>query len=340
VIDDILDFSKMEADRLEIRPEPLEPLLLVDEIVRSFEIRARQKGLLLESRVAAGIPAVVVVDGARLRQVLVNLLGNAIKFTEQGSVIVEVSPAATGSAGLALRFAVRDTGVGIPTDKMRLIFEPFAQADGSISRRYGGTGLGLSISTRLVELMGGTLEVESEPGRGSTFQVTLPVGRETAQVADITPSGSASRGAVGRHLLIVEDNPVNLRLVEAILRKAGHTAVAAHTGREALERLERERFDAVLMDVQMPEMDGIETTEAIRARERSIAEGAEASAGSSYAEARPGGIVIVAMTAHSMDQDRKACLRAGMNIFLGKPISRLDLLSMIDALEVPTPSFP
>ncbi len=340
VIDDILDFSKMEADRLEIRPEPLEPLVLIDEILRSFEIRARQKGLLLERRVAAGSPAVIVADGARVRQVLVNLVGNAIKFTEQGSVVVEVSPKSAGGGGLALRFAVRDTGVGIPAGKIGLIFEPFAQADGSISRRYGGTGLGLSISTRLVELMGGTLEVESDEGRGSSFSFTLPVGEEAGRLVDIAPSRTTPQETMSRHVLVVEDNPVNLRLVEAILCKAGHTLVAAHTGRQALEILDRECFDAVLMDVQMPEMNGIETTEAIRARERSVADGAHAPLESCYAAGRPGGIIIVAMTAHALEQDRKACLRAGMNAFLGKPISRLELLSVIAALESRAPSLP
>ncbi len=340
VIDDILDFSKIEAQRLEIRPEPLELRPLLDSVIRSFEIRARQKGLVLDSRVTAAVPVVIEADGTRLRQVLVNLIGNAIKFTDHGSVTVDVTSVADTTQAGMLTFAVRDTGVGIPPDKMRVIFEPFAQADGSISRRYGGTGLGLSICTRLVDLMGGRLDVESEAGRGSMFRFTLPTGEALASVAApsaAAPSAATSR-SVARRVLVVEDNPVNLRLVDAILMKAGHTAVAARTGVEALEALEREPFDIVLMDVQMPEMNGIETTEAIRARERVIAaDRTAAPASSTYAASFPGGIVIVAMTAHAMDHDRESCLQAGMNHFVGKPISRAELMKVIDSVDAPTP---
>jgi signal transduction histidine kinase len=338
VIDDILDFSKIEAQRLEIRSEPLEVRVFVDSIIRSFELRARQKGLAFDWRVDPTVPATIQADGARLRQVLVNLIGNAIKFTDQGKVTLEVIPDAADAGSRMLRFLVRDTGVGVPREKMRAIFEPFAQADGSISRRYGGTGLGLSICMRLVELMGGTLQVESEVRRGSTFHFSLPMGEPAAIPV---PQSAADRvvSATTRRVLIVEDNPVNLRLVETVLKKAGHSVLAARTGIEALSALERDRFDIVLMDVQMPEMNGIETTEAIRARERMVAEQrATAPQHSTFAVSRPGGVVIVAMTAHAMDQDRDSCLRAGMNHFVGKPVSTAHLLKLIDSVDLPAPT--
>jgi CheY-like chemotaxis protein len=312
--------------------------VLVDAVIQSFELPARQKGLALERRVDPAVPAVITTDGARLRQILVNLIGNAIKFTEQGSVTLELIPDADDPSGQMLRILVRDTGIGIPSDKISVIFEPFAQADGSISRRYGGTGLGLSICLQLVKLMGGVLDVDSEPGRGSTFHFSLPTGAAmTASAADVPATSVAS--TMARRVLVVEDNPVNLRLVETILKKAGHAAFAAPTGLEALSALDRERFDIVLMDVQMPEMNGIETTEAIRARERFVAENrATAPPNSTFATSRPGGVIIIAMTAHAMDQDRDACLRAGMNHFVGKPVSSAQLLKLIDSCDVATPT--
>jgi CheY-like chemotaxis protein len=186
--------------------------------------------------------------------------------------------------------------------------------------------------------MGGVLDVDSEPGRGSTFHFSLPTGAAmTASAADVPATSVAS--TMARRVLVVEDNPVNLRLVETILKKAGHAAFAAPTGLEALSALDRERFDIVLMDVQMPEMNGIETTEAIRARERFVAENrATAPPNSTFATSRPGGVIIIAMTAHAMDQDRDACLRAGMNHFVGKPVSSAQLLKLIDSCDVATPT--
>jgi signal transduction histidine kinase len=333
VIDDILDFSKMEARRLEIRREPFAVRQLLDETVRSFEVEAASRGLALTLSLGDDVPGLMLGDAPRLRQVLVNLVGNAIKFTARGGVTVSASRVPDAAPEPMLRIAVADTGVGIPADKIGRIFEPFAQADGSISRRYGGTGLGLSISTRLVALMGGALTVESLPGAGSTFTCSLPLAVPAAS-SDVAASGPAAVDrADGCRVLVVEDNPVNQRLASALLAKAGHHVEVAATGRAALEALDARVFDLVLMDVQMPDMTGMETTRRIRQQERAIAEGTFTSRpGSSFDGVRPR-LPIVAMTAHVLESDRDACLDAGMDAFLAKPIAAAELLSTVARLR-------
>jgi CheY-like chemotaxis protein len=269
----------------------------------------------------------------RLRQVLLNLVGNAVKFTERGEVVVTVArePFLLGAAGADddedlgsefLRFTVRDTGIGIPEDRLGAVFDPFVQADGSMSRRYGGTGLGLSISARLVELMGGRMSVESRVGVGSTFSFTLPLPAADPSAMPATapePESSASAPrpvapappppAPALRILVAEDNLVNQALVRGLLLRQGHTVTVVANGREAVEANERESFDVVLMDVSMPEMDGLEATALIRRREAT----------------RGGRVPIVAMTAHAMKGDRERCLESGMDAYLAKPLSAAEL---------------
>jgi len=464
VINDILDFSKMEKGKLELTPAEFDVREALGDTLRTLGLRAHQKGLELALRVAPDVPERVVGDAARLRQVLVNLVGNAVKFTERGEVVVEVEREHARRGESALRFVVQDTGIGIPAEKQTLIFDAFEQADSSTTRQHGGTGLGLSISAQLVALMGGRIEVESEPGRGSRFRFTARFG---------TPSGGARRGARtpaplrGLPVLVVDDNATNRRVLEGVraqlrmrpravaggkealdemeraaaagqayplvlldapmpgldgfevarrmnerpglagpvvlmltsgpraadrarctelgivaqltkpvkqsdlmdrivsvlegvreppepagkrparhgrrlrvlvaednsvnqqvalgmLERAGHLAVLARNGREALARLEAEPFDLVLMDVQMPEMDGLEATAAIRER-----------------EAREGGHVpILAVTAHAFRADVERCLAAGMDAYVTKPLRPRELRAAIARLVRPAPRRP
>jgi len=313
IINDILDFSKIEAGRLELSPHPFSLRTLLGETVQVLRLRAEAKGLALHCHVAPEVPDALVADAERLRQVVLNLVGNALKFTERGEVAVEVRPAdapAPDGTRRGLTFAVRDTGIGIPEDRQAAVFEAFSQADGSVSRKYGGTGLGLSISARIVAMMGGRLQLASQVGTGTTFYFTIPVEIADAQAMLPVPepaAPSATTAATGRALriLVAEDNAVNQRLAVALLTRRGHQPIAVGTGREALETWRRERFDAIFMDVQMPEMDGFEATAAIREAEGVLG----------------GHVPIVAMTAHAMQGDRERCLQAGMDDYLTKPIS-------------------
>jgi len=449
IINDILDFSKIEAGKLDLSPGPFSLREMLGTTVQMLGGRAHAKGLELSWRVAPDVPDRMIADAERLRQVVLNLAGNAVKFTERGEVCVEVALAEPLPAGhppvCRLAFSVRDTGIGIPEHQQALVFAAFAQADGSISRKYGGTGLGLAISSRIITLMGGTLGLRSEPDRGSTFSFTVDVDLEAAAGAPpafqrpgkpralIVDDHGASRGilvellqqagfeavaaasgedalaaieaathAGAAHavvlvdvhmpgmdgfalvaeagsrfgldprrvvmltsdglsadvercrerglevrvtkpvrvdallqavdaivdrgtvtaglplatrpaavpqrrlrILVAEDNIVNQRLAAACVAKRGHEAVVVSNGREAVDTWTREAFDAIFMDVQMPEMDGLEATSRIRASERG----------------RPGHTPIVAMTAHAMSTDRDRCLAAGMDDYVTKPIS-------------------
>jgi PAS domain S-box-containing protein len=463
IIDDILDFSKIEAGKLELDPASFRLHETVEETMRTLAFRAHEKGLELLCDIKPRVPDEVIGDSARIRQVIVNLVGNAIKFTERGQVELEVALETEHDDELRLHFTVCDTGIGIAPEKQRLIFEAFSQADGSTTRRFGGTGLGLTISSRLVEAMRGKIWVESQPGQGSRFHFTvclgvgrntppapvedlsllgLPVlvvddnftnrriltemfwmwqmkpaeaasGREalshlrrasergdpfalvvtdvhmpemdgfdlahqikqTAGLADVVimmltsgetrgdiqrsrdlgvsshlmkpvrrtelraaitkalrgHSGSESKGepasqvshlsnrpaSARSRILLAEDNVVNQRLAVRILEKGGHSVVVAGNGKEALAALDRETFDLVLMDVQMPEMDGLETTRAIRKDEMG----------------KHRHIPIVAMTAHAMIGDRDRCLEAGMDGYISKPIRALDLLNSVETIR-------
>jgi signal transduction histidine kinase/ligand-binding sensor domain-containing protein/ActR/RegA family two-component response regulator len=321
VIDDILDFSKIEAGKLEICPASFNLGVAVEGAVSALAIEARRKGLVFETRIAPGTPVRIVGDAQRLRQVLVNLVSNAIKFTERGEVIVAVEPAAAAAAAgsARLRFTVRDTGVGIDADKLAVIFDAFTQADGSTSRRFGGTGLGLSISRLLVEMMGGRLEVSSEPGRGAAFSFDVPfelagVAEPPATAEEPGPGAQAMPPSRSLTVLVAEDNVVNQRLATAILQRRGHQVILAGDGREAIERARTGPVDVILMDVQMPGMNGFQATAALRERERL------------------GGprTPIVALTAHALSGDRERCLEAGMDDYLTKPLRADRLIETVE----------
>jgi two-component system, sensor histidine kinase len=338
IIDDILDFSKIEAGHLTIEPVPTALASLARATVESFELRARQKGLALRCELAPDLPAAVLVDPGRLRQVLVNLLGNAVKFTATGAVTLAVGhEGVLGDGRVTLTFAVRDSGIGIAPDRLEAIFQPFTQADTSMTRRFGGTGLGLTISSRLVSLMGGWLAVRSTERVGSEFLIRLPA--LPAAAADVAPppAGSEARLVPVRDVpvpaesvepaaapsgdelkvLVAEDNPVNQRIAQQMLRKRRVSVTLADDGRQAVDAFQAGRFDLVLMDVQMPEMNGFEAVAAIRALE--------------HAQGRPH-TPIVAVTAHAMLGDREKCLEAGMDAYLSKPLRRQLLLELVDEL--------
>jgi signal transduction histidine kinase/CheY-like chemotaxis protein len=332
VLNDILDFSKIEAGRLDLNPIDFSLRECLEQIGRMLGLQIANKKLEYSVSVAADVPDRLVGDPDRLRQILLNLLGNAIKFTDQGGVSIEVrrEPAADG---VTLLFAVRDSGVGIPSDKQDLIFEAFRQADGSTTRKYGGTGLGLAICARLVELMGGAIWVESAPGRGSTFRFSARLGVVTETPGEIDEQARKLAMAVmafnpepmdNLRILLAEDNPVNQRLASKLLEKRGHRVTVTATGRGALERIRDENFDVVLMDVQMPDMDGLEATALIRAWEKT----------------HGGRTPIIALTAHSMKGDRERCLAAGMDTYVTKPFDVTRLLEVVEStarLRVPEP---
>jgi signal transduction histidine kinase/ligand-binding sensor domain-containing protein/CheY-like chemotaxis protein len=323
ILNDILDFSKIESGRLELDPISFSLREVIDQTTRLLAVNASEKSLDVRATIEPDVPDRILGDPGRLRQVLVNLLGNAIKFTERGTVRVSVQTLALEEQGVEFQFSVSDTGVGIPTEKQRIIFEAFRQADGSTTRKFGGTGLGLAICTRLVEMMGGRIWVESEAGRGSTFHFTARFGWPAATGAIETSSlrnmmasmMGAEPPAAGMKILLAEDNPVNQRLAVRLLEKRGHSVVVANTGREALDVLSAQPFDLVLMDVQMPEMDGLEATGHIRTHER----------------LHGGHIPVVALTAHTMKGDRERCLAAGMDAFVDKPIDAGKLFEVIDS---------
>jgi signal transduction histidine kinase/ActR/RegA family two-component response regulator len=312
IIDDILDFSKLEAGRLELEALELDVREVVAEALEILGARAKRQGLQFGFVMGPEVPARVVGDPGRVRQVLLNLVSNALKFTHQGGVSVRLSAGEIGAEGAVVRFAVVDTGIGITAEAQQRLFEPFSQADSSTTRRYGGTGLGLAICKRLVEAMGGTIGVESESGRGSTFWFTVPLQEAAAappalatRAAPETAAPAAAGPTPPLRVLVAEDNRINQVVIVRMLEKAGHRVDVAGNGGEALAALARAGYDLVLMDCQMPEMDGFEATRAIRSAERET--GAH--------------VTIVALTANAMEGDRERCLAAGMDDYLSKPIT-------------------
>ena len=308
IINDILDYSRIEAGKIVMEAVRFRTAETLAFAMKSMGVSAHQKGLSLAGSLDPDVPLDLIGDPVRLGQVLVNLLGNAIKFTSQGEVAVKVSVEELAAGQATLRFSVRDTGIGIPAEKQGRLFQPFEQADASIARRYGGTGLGLAISARFVKLMGGKIWLESTPGVGSTFHFTarFPI----ASAAVVTPAHHQledPREATVRPLrvLVAEDHAVNQKLALAILEKMGHRATVAADGCEAIEKWREGGFDLIFMDVQMPELDGLEATRLIRAEEVSRGEH----------------IPIIAMTAHAMSGDRERCQEAGMDDYISKPMS-------------------
>jgi len=320
VIDDILDFSKIEAGKLTVERIRFDPRARCVDTVETLRVRAAQKGLELSCWVHPQIPDVVVGDPFRIAQILINLVGNAIKFTERGAIRVAVTAADMAHGDLRLSFSVTDTGIGIAADRVAAIFEAFEQADNSVTRRYGGTGLGLAISARLARLLGGELRVDSRLGVGSTFSFSVVVA-PVASSDDAAPHASeviqADAGTSNRpvRVLVAEDNLVNQQLIKALLHADGHSVTLVKDGRAAIAAVEAERYDLVLMDVQMPVMDGLEATAEIRAREGSSGER----------------IPIIALTAGAMRGDRERCLDVGMDDFITKPVSMAALRRVLHA---------
>src|SRR5579872_1919646 len=323
IINDILDFSKIEAGKLDLDPEPFHLRNELAEIVSTMAWRAQQKELKLSYHVPPEVTDSLVGDSGRLRQIILNLLSNAIRFTERGEVTLIVECVKLEGKLCTVRFAVRDTGIGIPAEKQSLIFEAFSQADGSTHRKYGGTGLGLAISARLVHLMGGSIWVESTPGAGSTFYFTASFGVGTQdRVAPINGADSAPdnlpKHARALRILLAEDNVVNQRVAVHLLQKMGHSIQVVGDGSQVVGRLQQEPFDLVLMDVQMPEIDGYEATMQIRQLEQRVRAGTFRPLDASAFAA--GRIPIIAMTAHAMSGDRDRCVEAGMDDYVPKPV--------------------
>ncbi|MBF0262599.1 MAG: response regulator [Magnetococcales bacterium] len=316
IVDDVLDYSKIEADKLHLESIPLDPRALLNDLVLLFKGFAGKKQIAFEPRIADNLPDWVLGDPTRLRQVLVNLLSNAVKFTQVGSVSLSAAPVNDSQLERALRFEVRDTGVGISREQFARLFQAFEQADRSTTRHFGGTGLGLAISRKLVRLMGGRIEVESEPGVGSCFAVLLPIcicdPPETA-VAAVDGARLDPDFVRGARILVAEDDPINRAVLRGMLKRFDLEVSFAEDGRQVLEILENSRFDLLFLDCQMPRLDGFATCQAIRERER---------AGGRH-------LPIVAMTAYAMQGDRERCLAAGMDDYLAKPVTRRGMQSAI-----------
>jgi signal transduction histidine kinase/CheY-like chemotaxis protein len=335
VINDLLDFARIEAGKLELLPEPFDLRATLDDILKALALRAHKKNLTLDCRVRDDVPNRLCGDPNRLRQIIVNLIGNAIKFTETGEVALEVAVEPPGhdsllegqrdgsnGARVRLHFVVADTGIGIPQEKQRLIFEPFEQGDTSATRQYEGTGLGLAIASQLIHLMGGLIWVQSVAGAGSRFHFTALFENDPGRAAPGVPAETTARkpqpleARRGRPLrvLLAEDNPINQLMTVDLLEKQGHKVFVAANGKEALALREREPIDLLLLDVQMPEMSGFEVAAAVRAQERD---------GSRH-------LPIIAVTARAMKGDRDRCLAAGMDDYLSKPLRAEELLAAID----------
>jgi PAS domain S-box-containing protein len=304
LIDDILDFSKIEARKLRIDNVAFHLHEVLDEAMKIVSWRAIPSVLRISCEVQPGTPGYLRGDPNRLRQIIINLVGNAIKFTSHGEVAVRVRPESVIGNETVLVFSVSDTGIGIPQEKQEVIFEAFAQADASTTRKYGGTGLGLAICSELVHLMGGRISVESEPGTGSTFSFTVPLGVLNEADVESAASPPATESSPPCHVLLVEDNAVNQRLVSKLLGKLAYSVTLAVNGQEALHELRKRSFDLILMDVQMPVMGGIEATKLIREEETRTGDH----------------IPIIAMTAHAMEGDRERMLASGMDGYVSKPI--------------------
>ena len=310
VINDILDFSKIEAGKLQLESIDMDVRNPVDEVARLLAIQAQAKGLSITVSYDASLPASVLGDPNRLRQILLNLGGNAIKFTSAGEVGIEVSVVEACAQGVLVRFEVHDCGIGIPRERLEALFKPFSQVDASTTRRFGGTGLGLSIVRRLVELMNGTCGVESELGVGSRFWFTARFGasaarRPATQVAEPQRLTGRRMNVPQRRLLIAEDNVVNQRVASRMLEKMGYFVDVVGNGQQAVAAWARGGYDAILMDCQMPEMDGYAATREIRRQESDSAH-----------------IPIIALTAHAIKGADDECFAAGMDHYVTKPIDR------------------
>ncbi len=316
IINDILDFSKIEAGKLTLERTPFDLNEVINGVINLLSGPAAEKGLTLKVEMTPDLPAALFGDPLRLGQVLLNLAGNAVKFTQSGSVTLRVSHATDSSSNLQLRFEVADTGIGMEQTQLEQLFDAFAQADSSTSRQYGGTGLGMTISQRLVTLMGGRIQAQSEPGKGSVFEFS--VNFEAADVAELAGANVTGGTQVMPQpilelkVLVVEDNELNQLVAQDLLTSLGIEVTLADSGQAAITLATEQDFDLILMDVQMPGMDGYETTVAIRALNTASAQ-----------------LPIIAMTANAMAEDREQCLAAGMDDYLPKPIDHKQLAALL-----------
>jgi CheY-like chemotaxis protein/nitrogen-specific signal transduction histidine kinase len=312
IINDLLDYSSIETGRMSIEPAPFDLKSAVDDVIQVLTTRALEKGLALTVLYSPDAPRRVVGDAGRIRQVLTNLVDNAIKFTDDGRVVVTVGCEDLAEGHARIRLSVEDTGIGISDGGLERIFDKFTQVDATPARRHGGTGLGLAISKQLVDLMGGSMGVSSRPGEGSNFWfiLSLPVQAETATLeGKMEPDSS--------RVLVVEDNDVNQEVAATILRKLGCVVEVAGNGKQAVKMAEITPYDLIFMDCQMPGMDGFEATAEIRRYEESSGHHAK----------------IVAMTAHTTDEDRDRCLTSGMDDYIGKPATYEDFQAVLQRLR-------
>ena len=315
ILNDILDLSKIEAGKLEFEAIPFDLREVVNDVVALHASKAEQMGIYLNSDIDEGVPKKVIGDPTRMRQVMVNLISNAIKFTSEGGVSIRVKLKLKDEKDALIRVEVKDTGIGIPENKHQKLFLAFSQADGSTTRKHGGSGLGLTIVRQLVEMMKGNLGIESEPGKGSKFWFVVPLSiAHDDQLLPVPSTEVAKPVLLAGKVLLVEDNPINQMVARKMLEKIGLESVLAENGKQALQCLQREKFDAVLMDCQMPEMDGFEATQIWREQEQLSSNGR---------------VPIIAMTANVMQGDRERCLSAGMDDYLGKPVRQAELGSIL-----------
>ena len=311
ILNDILDLSKIEAGKLEFEAIPFDLREIVNDVVVLHALKAEQAGIYLKSEIDERVPEHVVGDPTRMRQVLVNLISNAMKFTNEGGISVRVKLKLLDEKEVLIRVEVEDTGIGIPTNKHQKLFLAFSQADGSTTRKHGGTGLGLAIVRQLVEMMHGNLGIDSEVGKGSKFWFVIPLGiAHEDEVKPALPEKTDQPVELEGKILLVEDNPINQMVAKKMLEKLGLKSELAANGIEALELLKQDNFDAVLMDCQMPEMDGFEATRLWREQEVLL--------DSVH-------LPIIAMTANVMEGDRERCLACGMDDYLGKPVRQAEL---------------
>jgi CheY-like chemotaxis protein len=326
VINNILDFSTLESGKITLEETETDLRRCVEEVLEIFIGRTMKAGILLHSHIEEDVPCCIITDSGRLQQILINLIGNAVKFTEQGEIRIRIflagphsdthsgqrAPANAHSGHITLGFEIADTGIGIQPGKFDQLFHSFSQADSSVTRKYGGSGLGLTISDRLIRLMDGSIHVDSQPGKGSRFSFTIltrPAPLRTFPAGIIPIPVLADKYPF--RILLAEDNPINQQLALILLKKMGYSPDVAENGREVLAQLQREPYDLIFMDIQMPEMDGLEATRTIRT-------------GNGH---QP---IIIAMTANATRQDRDECLSEGMNDYLSKPINIEELIRTLE----------